>query len=323
MASPKKTRIQNIILMLASLAVGLGVSEAGLRIYLRNDYSVPNHRNFLLKKVWFDKHANLNSLGHRDHEFSRTKPADTFRILVVGDSLTYGQGIEKLDDLYTEILEKRLNQEDGRKRFEVLNVSERGYNVQDYLDVMRDKGLTYDPDLIVIGFYINDIEASDRNRPEFRFLPYRVHWFFSRLSFFYHYAYTGLNQLLVGRRYLKYRLHYTNPESEDWKRFTPLWKELLSLGQEKGIRTAVMILPLTSFLNDEHPFISAYDNVAALSKACGAEVLNIFPFLKGLKPKDLEVGLTDGHPNEAAHRIFAQAFYDFLMKNKHLLEKRE
>ena len=48
-----------------------------------------------------------NSLGFRDQEFPFLKTKGTYRIICVGDSLTFGQGIE-LNNTYSKLLERKL-----------------------------------------------------------------------------------------------------------------------------------------------------------------------------------------------------------------------
>src|SRR5262245_60753707 len=51
--------------------------------------------------------VSVNRLGLRDREVSVPKPAGTFRILGVGDSVTFGYGV-RVEDTYLRILEDRL-----------------------------------------------------------------------------------------------------------------------------------------------------------------------------------------------------------------------
>jgi hypothetical protein len=69
----------------------------------------------------------INRAGFRDHEYPLEKPPGVYRILVLGDSTTAGNGIANLDRTYTKVLEKILN-EDGDRKFEVLNMGVGGYH---------------------------------------------------------------------------------------------------------------------------------------------------------------------------------------------------
>ena len=50
----------------------------------------------------------INSKGLRDKEYSYSKPDATFRILIIGDSMTAGLAVSR-EKLFTEVLEQRLN----------------------------------------------------------------------------------------------------------------------------------------------------------------------------------------------------------------------
>lgn len=51
----------------------------------------------------------MNSVGFRDSAYVETKPAETHRTIVVGDSTTAGNGVPNPDNIYTKQLEKLLN----------------------------------------------------------------------------------------------------------------------------------------------------------------------------------------------------------------------
>jgi len=309
-----KTKLINTSLVFAGLLFAIAILEIFLRIYLKDDYGVPTHRNWQFRRNWEEKFGDLNSLGHRDHEFSVKKPPKTFRILAIGDSLTYGDGIKNVDDIFTEILEKKLNDDNNELQYEVLNVSKKGWDVKQYLSALKNPGLSYEPDIVMIGFFFNDIEANENNRPKIRYIPERVHWVMARLSYAYWYTYSAVTS--GDDRWLNYYLSYTSPDSYHWRRFVRYWKEILATCNNRDIKTMIVILPTTNWLNDTHPFIPVYHNVENLSKDNGAVVLNLFPFLKGYNPRELHVGITDSHPNAKAHRIYASKIFDFLKKEE-------
>jgi hypothetical protein len=319
----KNKRFLEILTIIFSILFSFFILEIGLRIYFRDDHSHPNHRTFFSKKkIWDEKYANLNSQGYRDHEFTEAKPPNTFRILVLGDSLTWGSGVKKINDLYTEILEDKLNQKPYKCHFEVLNLAKRGRNVKYYLNTLVSPGFSYNPDLVMIGFYINDIEAHKKDRPkDVKILPSKAHHYFAKSSFAYWYAYWGLNCLINKEKWIGYHLSYTNPNSFHWKRFSALWEDLLLKCKTRKIKTVILIFPYMRFLSDAHPFTTVYRSVTALSEKNGTVVLNLFPLFKGQNPRDMWVGITDPHPNETAHRIYADAIYKFFEKREDLINE--
>ena len=112
--------------------------------------------NSVVDKDWFKKNVSLNSLGYRDFEYSRERPKNTFRILMLGDSMTFGSGIDKISDTYPKQLEVLLNK-DSKQKFEVINTAYPGYNTDSQLYDLYIKGFNFQPDMVFIGYYHNDI----------------------------------------------------------------------------------------------------------------------------------------------------------------------
>ena len=93
----------------------------------------------------------VNSFGMRDKEYSFKKPAGTFRIVLLGDSITeYGE--------WSDLVEDRLN---ASGRFEILNCAVAGWNLCNYRAYLKYKGLSFKPDLVLVGFCLNDMNGYD------------------------------------------------------------------------------------------------------------------------------------------------------------------
>jgi len=93
-----------------------------------------------------------NSLGFRGREISIKKPAGATRILVLGDSITIQTGFPE-EETYPYLLEKILS--DSRK-VEVINAGVPGVGLQEEIYILKETGLRVSPDLVLIGFYLND-----------------------------------------------------------------------------------------------------------------------------------------------------------------------
>ena len=98
----------------------------------------------------------VNQAGFRDRERDPVKPGGTFRIAVVGDSLTFGYGVA-LDATFASLLEQRLAGPHDGRTFEVLNLGVSGYNPYTESALLRGVGLAYAPDLVLVQFCINDL----------------------------------------------------------------------------------------------------------------------------------------------------------------------
>ena len=105
--------------------------------------------------------AHTNSLGFRDtREYSLSKPAGTFRILVLGDSVTFGHGA-LYETSYPWLLEQRLRDWRPDVKWEVWNLGVPGYNTAQELAYLNEVGVRYQPDLVIVGFFLNDFTGYD------------------------------------------------------------------------------------------------------------------------------------------------------------------
>jgi hypothetical protein len=108
----------------------------------------------------FDVGIVTNSQGLRESAFVPAQHPDRFRVVVVGDSMTFGWGVEH-DETYVKIAERRLRDVHGRPDIDVINMGRPGANPVDYLRFVRQYAAKLQPDAIVVGFGIgNDCPVS-------------------------------------------------------------------------------------------------------------------------------------------------------------------
>lgn len=88
---------------------------------------------------------------------TRKKPDNTCRILAVGDSTTQCVHVDD-KDAYPLQLERRLKDLSPNFKVEVLNAGRGKYSIQDELVYLEDKGLKLNPDIVILGFFINDFD---------------------------------------------------------------------------------------------------------------------------------------------------------------------
>jgi lysophospholipase L1-like esterase len=174
------TRVAGLVLVLASTALTLLLLEGLVRVldlpprplaplpmlsYRLSDNPVigyeyvPGHR--ASDGAFYASHRGfeINTAGFRDRDYSLTKSEGTYRILVLGDSTTAGNGVFNLDDTYPKILERSLRTLGPPGRvYEVLNMGVGGYHTLQEVETLRVKGLAYDPDLVLLTVCMNDFD---------------------------------------------------------------------------------------------------------------------------------------------------------------------
>ena len=109
--------------------------------------------------AFHDYQGASNRLGFRDRDHELTKPAGTYRVVVLGDSIGAGLRIGRYEDTFPAILESSLRQ--AGHDVEVLNFCVSGYNTRQEVETLKDKGLAYDPDLVLLQYCLNDRAHDD------------------------------------------------------------------------------------------------------------------------------------------------------------------
>lgn len=99
-----------------------------------------------------------NALGFRDDETTAAKPDGVWRLVVLGDSVTFGWGVEA-EDRFTDRAEEEWNgaHPEG-PRLEVLNLAVPGYEAHHQYFTFVDKALPLEPDAVVFAFNWNDVQ---------------------------------------------------------------------------------------------------------------------------------------------------------------------
>ncbi len=100
-----------------------------------------------------------NKLGFRGPEVEIAKPKDTYRILMLGDSVVFGWGVNDAVT-FSRRLERSLNEHDDPRTFEVINTGHLLYDTQQQLALLRSEGVALKPDLVILVYVVNDIEPS-------------------------------------------------------------------------------------------------------------------------------------------------------------------
>lgn len=169
-----KRWLQNLLLVFGGVVLAVLIVEVGLRLigigYPRFD-TLDEHRGWAYRPSFSDwyqyegkAYLQINSEGFRDREHSKTKPKNTFRIAVLGDSFVAAQEVP-LEQTFLNVMERKLSKEKAfsGKKVEVINFGVHGYGTAQELITLREKVWQYAPDLVLLAFFTaNDVTNNYR-----------------------------------------------------------------------------------------------------------------------------------------------------------------
>jgi len=266
------------------------------------------HRKGAYFKDLYGTEVKINSKGLRDYEYDYLKPKHCYRVLVLGDSITFGWGVD-FSQTYPKLLEKKLNERSPGQKFEVINSGVGNYNLRDELSYLEYEGLKYSPDLIILGFFLNDAERHDKQPPNF----------LARHSCFYTFLWSHWNAFVLRMNFNKgYRKYYSElykDGSSAREEFDSAAQELIEISNKNNIPVLVLMIPDLHSIRD-YPFDQVNAHIKKIFlKAANIRVVEALPYFdSALDPLDYWVSKEDPHPNARGHKALADCLYDTLIK---------
>lgn len=156
---------------LGKLALGAGVfcaifflvGELFLRIVFWDGKSFSAHRGPIVQRLERDFKFNRFDGPSRGPEPSGPKHPNGTRILIQGDSITWGQGVRNEEQLFSSRLLTRLRETNLPVDMAVL--ARPGREIDEHLQQLKKWGHELQPDVIIYQWYINDMELEKKHRP--------------------------------------------------------------------------------------------------------------------------------------------------------------
>lgn len=178
--------MRNLLLILVGLLLGSIVCELGLRlagvsypVFSRIDGELGVSLRPEAEGWWRtegEAYVRINDAGLRDRDHSRSKPPDTLRIAVLGDS--YAEAVQvPMEAAFWSVIERELRgcaALAGREP-EVINFGVSGYGTAQELIMLRRRVWDYSPDVVILAVTpTNDIRNNSRALEKDERRPYFV-----------------------------------------------------------------------------------------------------------------------------------------------------
>jgi len=256
-----------------------------------------------------------NSAGFRGPERTLRKPHGVFRIAVIGDSFAMGSGVTQ-EETYADRLERGLATAHPERRVEVLNLGLAGLAAGAIVDRLVGLGLRYDPDLVVYGYTLNDIEGPAYRRSIESSFVDPTRFIRSPLALWRllgpRFA-SARELLLAPRGSYSFEIddnYFRNPEA--WGEVLAALDRLSAISRERGTCTLLLIHTQLYWLSALHPYRRHYQRVSEAARQRGLHAIESFPAFEGEQETSLWVSALDSHPNARAHQILFEVLEEGL-----------
>jgi hypothetical protein len=299
-----------LILLAITLTITAAAGEVMTRWYFRNVTTSADNGGYFSRRWNRLERIRLNPAGFRERPFVVDKPRGVYRIAVVGDSFTYGNGIRQ-EDRYSDVLQAHLP-----SHFEVLNFGVAGANTPEHRQLVQHLLEDITPDFILLQWYVNDVEDDDSSgRPTFHSLAPAgwLHNWLNANSALYTIAnmqwaetQAALGMTVSYTDYLHHRLG--DPNSTDSTRDRELLRDLIAITQRAHVAIGMVLFPDTAAMLDaRYPFGYLHDRTLAVCAEREITCLDLRSAFAQVKDvQTLWANRLDHHPSAAANAIAAE-----------------
>jgi hypothetical protein len=248
-----------------------------------------------------------NRLGMRDREYEKIKPANTYRIVLLGASNDMGWGV-KNDQTYENLVEDNLNSRvpDARySRYEILNLSVAADSILQRVLRLEQVGFEFQPDTAILSVtavdeqfiashlrkaLIQGIEPSPGCREVVESVVRRAH------------VNGKMPAVMIERRLQPYV-----SELCGWS-----FQRFAQQCAQRGVRPLVMYRPAPADFSGLE--LAARSETLGLARTAGLEVIDLSPAFDSVTDRSsLILAKWDDHTTVLGHRLLADKLYEGLV----------
>ena len=296
------TVLRRLAASIVGIAAALAIAEYGTRLVFERAAASSGPKTGVARNG--DPHVSINSLGFREREIGPKDPA-LYRIAIIGDSYTWGQGLEERER-FSNLLGAFLG-----PGYEVLNFGRPGNTIPGDLDEIQEV-VKMSPNFVLLQMYISNFETPTMRRPStYSLLPagpdrrMQQSWIVYRLLSD---RWAQLQEAVgLSDSYEDYMArHLRDPNSPDARESFGRLRQFFDEAHAAGVASGAVLFPAADAMGPfgtNYPFGYLHDHVKAVCADERVRCLDLLALFSALPdPKSTWVGPSDAHPNAATNR---------------------
>jgi lysophospholipase L1-like esterase len=338
-----RDRVASLLLAAVALALPLTLLDCGLRPFVEPKstlYTADRELGWKLVPGAEDEdggaRVRINAKGLRGPEVAYERAEGAVRILWLGDSVTFGYGVEATDAIFpfrvASLLAERL-----ARPVESVDAGVGGYSPWQEQAWLERDGWRYAPDLVVVGFVLNDLTEP---LSLVRYGGKGEGWQLARSARGALDRWLSESALAVSLRDGFATLRFGRDvrrgaqavESHDVQRMIaqpqdPLWQQswriaegnlarIFASARQRGVSAALVIFPYAFQLDAPEATAGPQRRLAAFAREQGVPVLDLLPVLAASREQALF--LDASHLSGSGHEVAADSIAAFLLEHRSL-----
>jgi hypothetical protein len=300
------------MITLTTLVLILIGVELGLRyVWVMSD----NFQFSAMHRNWSRLHWNpLNDVGEGYRDYPPAPNDERTHILVAGDSLVAGYGMNAIDNTFPHLLGNLLGE-----NFTVNIVAQPGWGISTAFGALQS--YPTQPDIVVLSHYINDIAEGSAGQqyhqpfPSIRLEPSEnQRWWvenFYIANFLYYRVFLYTQHDSVGLYNGWLRGAYENPDV--WNAYQGEMQAWVDWSAANDVELVVIVwsnlLAIDGWRDVTEPVVTYFEQQ-------DIPVVDMGDYLAGENPAKLTVNLFDAHPGEYSHQVAAENLYRVLAESE-------
>lgn len=277
-----------------------------------------------IERTLFGRRFSTNAYGLRDRPTTLAKPADTFRIALLGSSMDMGWGVGT-EETYENQLEDWLNAHSRKlghsRRFEVQNFAVAAYSPLNRLESFERKAVTFEPDMVIYSATLLDVRLLEIYLENL--LKTSVRPRDPKLCRILDGAgLTAADLRLDGNSELPNKARVKSKIGPIlWPMTDAVMERLANDCRARGLTLVEVLIPRVSDIDESARRAEQVARHVGIAARHSIPLIDLSASYDGQDPATLEIATWDDHPNAIGHRGLFKGLAGALVKDKDIYRK--